>query len=154
MDQLTESEFEKITNRAGMQNQSMDYMRINGKPYVIGESAERHGLVTQHTGSARYTSDYYSIFAAAVLGRLYYPGREDSIFGSHPPSDVSARLSKHLIEPGVVVDNHDFLDLIVGRFQIFSTLEGAAILNQPAKNDKGQVFLVNLLDETNAIKSC
>ena len=39
--QLTESEFEKITDREGIQNQSLDYMRINGKPYVIGESCQR-----------------------------------------------------------------------------------------------------------------
>ena len=31
--QLTESEYEKITNRAGIQNQSMDYLRINGNPW-------------------------------------------------------------------------------------------------------------------------
>ena len=45
MKQLTESEFEKITKRSGLQNQSMDYLRINGQPYVMGESAERLGLV-------------------------------------------------------------------------------------------------------------
>jgi len=36
MKQLTDSEYEKITNRAGLQNQSADYLRINGKPYVVG----------------------------------------------------------------------------------------------------------------------
>ena len=46
MKQLTESEYGKITNRAGLQNQSADYLRINGKPYVDGKSAERHGLIT------------------------------------------------------------------------------------------------------------
>ena len=76
MKQLTESEYEKITNRAGIQNQSMDYLRINGKPYVVGESAERHGLITQRTGTARYTSDNYGVLAAAALGRLYYRSKE------------------------------------------------------------------------------
>jgi hypothetical protein len=33
MKQLTESDYEKITNRVGIQNQSMDYMRINGNPW-------------------------------------------------------------------------------------------------------------------------
>ncbi len=91
MKRLTESEHEKITNRAGIQNQSTDYLRINGKPYVIGESAERHGLVTQRTGTARYTRDYYGVLAAAALGRLYDRSREVSIFGSHPPGDVNFR---------------------------------------------------------------
>jgi hypothetical protein len=91
MKQLTESEYEKITDRAGIQSASMDYMRINGKPYMIGESAERHGLVTQRTGTARYTGDYYGVFAAVALGRLYNRSREVSVFGSHPPGDVNFR---------------------------------------------------------------
>jgi len=91
MKQLTESEYEKITNRARLQCQSMDYLRINGKPYVAGESAERHGLITQRTGTARYTRDYYGVFAAAALGRLYDRNREVSVFGSHPPGDVQFR---------------------------------------------------------------
>ena len=48
-----------------------DYMRINGQPYVIGESAERYVVLTQRNGSARYSRDYYGILAAAALGRLY-----------------------------------------------------------------------------------
>jgi len=91
MKQLTESEYEKITNRTGLQNQSKDYMRINEKPYVIGESAERHGLVTQRTGTARYTHDYYGVLAAAALSRLYDRSREISVFGSHPPGDMNYR---------------------------------------------------------------
>ena len=86
---LTENEYEKITNRAGLHNQSKDYIRINGKPYAIGESAERHGLISQRTGTARYTRDYYGVFAAAALGRLYDRSREMSVFGSHPPGDVN-----------------------------------------------------------------
>lgn len=54
---------------------------------MIGESAERHGVHTQRTGSSRYTRDYYGIFASAILGRFYERGMEISIFGSHPPGD-------------------------------------------------------------------
>jgi hypothetical protein len=91
MKQLTESEYEKITARVGVQNKSQDFMRINGNPYVIGESAERYGLITQRTETARYTRDYYGVFAAAALGRLYNRSREISVFGSHPPGDVNFR---------------------------------------------------------------
>lgn len=91
MKQLTESEYEKITKRAGIKSVSMDYMRINGKPYVVGVSAERHGLVTQRTGTARFTRDYYGVLAAAALGYLYDRSREVSVFGSHPPGDVHFR---------------------------------------------------------------
>jgi len=66
-------------------------MRINGQPYVIGESAERHGVHTQRTGSSRYTRDYYGIFTAAALGLLYERSMEVSIFGSHPPGDAKYR---------------------------------------------------------------
>jgi len=89
--QLTESEYNNILSRSKTSGMSTDYMRINRQAYVIGESAERHGVHTQRTGSARYTRDYYGIFAAAVLGRLYDRGREISIFGSHPPGDVKFR---------------------------------------------------------------
>lgn len=91
MKQLTESEYEKITNRAGIYTKSIDYTRINGEPYVIGESGERHGLISQRTGTACYTRDYFGVLAAAALGRLYDRSREVSIFGSHPPGDVKFR---------------------------------------------------------------
>ena len=58
---------------------------------MIGGSAERHGLVTQRTGTARYTRDYYGVLAAAAFGRLYDRSREVSVFGSHPPGDVKFR---------------------------------------------------------------
>jgi hypothetical protein len=68
-----------------------DYLWINGQPYAIGESAERQGLVTQRSGAARYTKDYYGIQAAAALGRLYERGRDVAIFGSHAPGDLKFR---------------------------------------------------------------
>jgi len=46
-------------------------LKIEDHTYVVGESAERHGVHTQRKGLARYTRDYYGFFAAAVLGRLY-----------------------------------------------------------------------------------
>ena len=41
--QLSESKYEKILARAHTNGNSKDYFRVNGKPYVVGESAERHG---------------------------------------------------------------------------------------------------------------
>ncbi|MBK5104364.1 MAG: ParM/StbA family protein [Burkholderiales bacterium] len=91
MKPLTEMEYENILSRSKTTGLSPDYLRINGQPFVVGDSAERHGVHTQRTGSARYTRDYYGLFAAAVLVRLYERGREVSIFGSHPPGDVKFR---------------------------------------------------------------
>lgn len=88
---LTEAEYVNILARAGKSGSLQDYLRINGKPYVVGESAERHGIPIQRSGAARYTRDYYGVFAAAALVRLYDRGRDVMIFGSHPPSDMKFR---------------------------------------------------------------
>jgi hypothetical protein len=79
-------------------------MKINGTPYAIGESAERHGVIMQRSGTARYTRDYYGVLAAAALMRLYGRGREVKVFGSHPPGDVSFR--------------DDLMQAVVGEWQI------------------------------------
>jgi hypothetical protein len=89
--QLTESEYQKILSRINTNGASKDYIRVNGQPYVIGESAERHGVLSQRNGAARYTRDYYGVFAAIALALLYDRGREVSVFGSHPPGDVKYR---------------------------------------------------------------
>jgi hypothetical protein len=39
---LTEAEYAAILTRAGRSGPPPDYLRINGQPYVVGESAERH----------------------------------------------------------------------------------------------------------------
>jgi hypothetical protein len=88
---LTEGEYQKIISRASINGNSPDYIRIDGKAYVIGESPERHGVLVQRSGSARYTRDYYGILAVAALARLYGYGREVAIFGSHVPGDVKYR---------------------------------------------------------------
>jgi len=88
---LTEGEYQKIVSRASVNGNSADYVRVNGNPYVVGESAERHGVLVQRSGSARYTRDYYGILAVVALSRLYERGREMAIFGSHAPGDVKYR---------------------------------------------------------------
>jgi len=88
---LAETEYTNILTRAGVSGPPLDYVRVNGQPYVIGESAERHGVHIQKTGTARYTKEYYGIFAAAVLGWVYEKGGEVMVFGSHPPGDLLFR---------------------------------------------------------------
>jgi Actin like proteins N terminal domain len=89
--QLTEAEYNNILARAGKFDLSTDYLRINGTPYVVGESAERYGISVKRSGAARYTHDYYGIFAASALARLYDRGREVMVFGSHSPGDMKFR---------------------------------------------------------------
>ena len=47
---LTESEYQNIVSRASMNGNTKDYLRVNGIPYVAGESGERHGVLTQRSG--------------------------------------------------------------------------------------------------------
>jgi len=54
-------------------------------------NAKRNGLITQRTGTARFTRDYYEVLAAAALGRLYDRIKDVSVFGSHPLGDVRFR---------------------------------------------------------------
>lgn len=89
--QLTENEYQKILSRTKINGSSSDYVRVNGYPYVVGESAERHGVLSQRSGAARYTRDYYGVLAAVALVKLYGRGREVAVFGSHAPGDVKFR---------------------------------------------------------------
>jgi hypothetical protein len=91
MRELTHTEYENILSRSGFSGPPRDYMIINGKPYVFGDSAERHGTLTRRTGAARYTQDYYGVFVAATLARLFDQSCEVAIFGSHAPGDVEFR---------------------------------------------------------------
>ncbi len=88
---LNESEYQQILIRAARPNPPIDYLRINGRPYVVGERAERHGPLTRLTGTARYTPEYYGVFVAATLYRVYGKSLEVALFASHPSGDVAYR---------------------------------------------------------------
>jgi len=89
--QLSESEYENILSRIQINGNSQNYFRVNGKPYAVGESAERHGIITPRSGAARYTKNYCGILASISLAQLYGRGREVAVFASHPPGDVKYR---------------------------------------------------------------
>lgn len=91
---LTETEYQDILTRSGRQGAPKDYIRVNGVPYVVGESAERHGTSdrrTGRTGASRYTADYYGVLCAAMLARLHDRSAEVALFCSHPPGDIAYR---------------------------------------------------------------
>lgn len=102
--ELSEVEYSRIIKRAGPTGPGPDYLRINGVPYVVGQSAERHGVVTRHTGAARYTPHYYGALAAAMLGRTFERSADVAIFGSHAPGDVDYR--------------DDLMDAVIGRWEL------------------------------------
>lgn len=121
--QLSESEYQKILSRIQVNGNSQDYFRVNGKSYVVGESAERHGIVTQRTGTARYTKDYCGVLAAISLSKLYGRGREVAVFASHPPGDVKYR--------------QDLMESVIGEWEI-ETVQSMA---------KFRVIYANTFDE-------
>jgi hypothetical protein len=89
---LSETDYKNIMTRSGFSGPPPDYMEINGKPYVFGESAERHGTLTRRSGAARYTGDYYGLIVAGTLARLFTESlNEVAVFGSHAPGDVAYR---------------------------------------------------------------
>ena len=88
--ELSETDYQQVLTRSGRQGAPEDYLRVNGKPYVVGEQAERYP-VSLRKGAARYSADYYGVFAAATLARLYDKGGDVYLFGSHPPGDVQHR---------------------------------------------------------------
>jgi hypothetical protein len=73
---------------------------------MVGESAERHGIITQWNGAARSMKKYYGLLAAATPGQLFDRSREVAVFGSHPPGDV--KLRQDLME---VVDGNWYVEV-------------------------------------------
>lgn len=88
--EITEAKYQSVIKRSNG-TPPLDYMRINGKPYVTGESAEREGLISKRSGAARYTPDYSGVLVAASLGRLYSVGGQTAVFVSHAPGDIDYR---------------------------------------------------------------
>jgi hypothetical protein len=105
---LSETDFQRIQTRAGKDQMPLDYVRVNGTPFVIGEHAERHGVLSRQEGAARYRREYYGVLAAAMCARLYSRSGEISFFGSHAPGDIAYR--------------DDLMDAVVGEWEV--TIQG------------------------------
>jgi hypothetical protein len=89
---LSEMDWERDTRGGNAINE--DYVRVNGAPYLIGTTAERKTLKksTFRTGASRYTKDYYGVFMATALSRLYSKSMKNLfLFASHAPGDYVFR---------------------------------------------------------------
>jgi len=65
-----------------------DFLRINGRCYVVGDSAERFGVSQHERGPARYGRDYVGILAAAAIARNYNTSCDLAVFAAHPPGHI------------------------------------------------------------------
>ncbi len=90
MHEISEADFEYAKLRAGGKP-FRDFAKINGKYYVIGESAEDFAPVTKKVGAARYRRDYIGILFASALARAYPMGGEVEVVASHPSRDITWR---------------------------------------------------------------
>lgn len=78
-----------------------DYIALNrgndkdGNPmyeyYVVGESATGYDDLQRVTGPNRYTRDYYGIFLAVMLYRMFKTGRDVAVYASYPTGDHEHR---------------------------------------------------------------
>lgn len=88
---LTEAKYDELVRRSeqGLRRggKSTELIRVNGVPYAYGEEAEKHGTVVRRARAARYTPDYYGVFAAIAMSHLYRQSGDVVVFGSHPPKD-------------------------------------------------------------------
>jgi hypothetical protein len=87
--QLTEADYQHVLKRTNGKAPE-GYVRVNGKPYAYGPTAE-HYTIIRRTRANKYTPDYYGVFVAICLARLFDKSSDVSLFGSHPPGDVDYR---------------------------------------------------------------
>jgi hypothetical protein len=84
--EISNAQYTDAVQRYG-QGIPRDILRINGKSYAIGESAESYGAIQRRTGATRYTADYIGVAAMATIYALYGSNRLNvEVLASHPPA--------------------------------------------------------------------
>lgn len=70
-------------------NSNPDYLKVNGKPYVVGDTAYTKAGGRRSRGS-RYTRDYYGVLLASTMFRMFEDEepRELVVSASHPAGDI------------------------------------------------------------------
>jgi hypothetical protein len=85
---VSADDYARVTARVSQPDP--EYFIVNGVPYAIGEKAKRHGgrFERQH-GSKRYTKNYYGVFVAISMARIFRRSVKNVfVMGSHAPKDV------------------------------------------------------------------
>lgn len=85
---LSESTWRQVTSRNGAI--PAGYVRVNGKPYAVGDVARRYTIADKPNGAARYVEDYYGVALGFALSQAYPHGARGAInlLLTHAPADL------------------------------------------------------------------
>lgn len=84
--ELSENEWRKV---AGRGRTTPGIVRINDRPYAIGNAARRYLIKDRPRGAARYRADYYGVGLAYMLSEAFNRSSGNIyLMASYPPGDV------------------------------------------------------------------
>jgi hypothetical protein len=88
--EISPAKYHQVLESYGSTPPPADYIRIDDRCYVIGDTAESHGLVSPQTGPGRYSEEYYGALVVSAISRLYKSERmELAVFAAHPPGHLA-----------------------------------------------------------------
>lgn len=151
--QLTPREFEEALERNNGKL-SADYMQIEDKFWVTGESVYRHTPnPVLLRGASRYVPDYYGVMAMSMVSRMYPYSKETrtlKVMASYAPGDFSYRKNlKRAIPEDFTVTSFTKSEPQTWSFRVASATvieEGLGAFFQAILSHDGKGFVVK--DET------
>lgn len=85
--EISSQEYTRNSKRDGHAQESL--FTVNGVHYIVGERANRHSPIPRQHGAKRYTREYYGVYAAIGMARLFRRSKKNIfLVGSHPCEDV------------------------------------------------------------------
>lgn len=157
--ELTEAEWTRALQRGWREGSG--FVRVDGKPFVVGDDARRYVIKERPSGAGRYHRYYYGVTLAAALiadasvaskdaksaGMTIRQNRNIKLMASHPPQDIDyADDLVSSVEGEIVVESpsgqHTFkisevitFDEPIGGYSHFSfTEKGVPIKRNPLAN--------------------
>lgn len=84
--ELRESDWNKIVGR---NLPPEGFIKVNGKPYAIGDAARKHTIKERPRGASRYTPDYYGVGLCYALAASFQKStRSIDLIATHAPQDI------------------------------------------------------------------
>lgn len=144
--ELSEVDWRRYVGRVG--NSPEGYLRVNGIPYAVGDSARRHRITERPLGASRYVETYYGVGLCYALLKGISKSARITLYASHAPGDIdytpdlkaSARRTWNVEANGdlytFVVRDVETFDEPLGGFNHFVlTKDGGVIKRNPIANE-------------------